>query len=759
MALGLMCMWCPIFFSIMKYFTFFNFPKIMLLAILLASCSAIVAQNAADSTQKVIDLNETVISATRGSQARTQVAQQVQVIDKREIERLNAQTTADLLQSTGGVFVQRSQQGGGSPVLRGFEASRVLLVVDGVRMNNAIYRAGHLQNIITMDNNSLDRAEVLFGPASTVYGSDALGGAICFYTKNPTFAKEGQKMSTHGGAFFRVASANNERTGHIDLNLGGQRLGSYTSFTHSDFGDLRMGEKEGSAPFFGRRDVYVQRIDGKDVLVTNEDPYLQKFTGYSQHDILQKFVFQQNSRIKHILNIQYSNSSDVPRYDRLTDPGTSGGLASSEWYYGPQKRLMGAYTFQLDEAAWFNGGLRTTVSYQDIEESRHNRNFNAPNRTSRIENVDVWGFLAEGTHSWGSHSIQIGLDGQYNDVQSKAFRTNVNTGAVTPQSTRYPDGGSTMYNVALYTTHQWQKGEKWVFSEGLRAGYTALDAQFVSRQFFPFPYSEATQSTPVVSGSLGAVLNASSKFRLALNASSGFRVPNVDDLGKVFDSAPGNVIVPNPDLKPEKTFNLELNVLYRLSDRLRWENVIWGTAFVDAIVAAPFKFNGQDSILYNDKKSQVIANQNNRRARLYGFTSELEADICSFWAAYGSVSYTKGEILSSEATLPLDHIPPVYGRIGTRLHNHRAFAETYVLFNGKKPISQYNKGGEDNPQYAPADGMPAWWTLNIRTGLRFWKNYQLQVGVDNLLDVQYRTFASGINGPGRNIYATARFNF
>ncbi|NJN34367.1 MAG: TonB-dependent receptor plug domain-containing protein [Saprospiraceae bacterium] len=69
--------------------------------------------------------------------------------------------------------------------MRGFEASRVLLVVDGVRMNNLIYRSGHLQNAITVDQNMLDRVEVLFGTASTVYGSDALGGVVHFFTKKP----------------------------------------------------------------------------------------------------------------------------------------------------------------------------------------------------------------------------------------------------------------------------------------------------------------------------------------------------------------------------------------------------------------------------------------------------------------------------------------------------------------------------------------------------------------------------------------------
>lgn len=129
-----------------------------------------------DTAMEEVSLNETVVAASRGSQARTAVAQQVRVIRRTEIERMNAPSTADLLSNTGQVFVQKSQQGGGSPVIRGFEASRVLLVVDGVRMNNAIYRAGHLQNVITMDNAALDRAEVLFGPASTVYGTDALGG-------------------------------------------------------------------------------------------------------------------------------------------------------------------------------------------------------------------------------------------------------------------------------------------------------------------------------------------------------------------------------------------------------------------------------------------------------------------------------------------------------------------------------------------------------------------------------------------------------
>ncbi len=718
---------------------------------------ALSAQNTkADSTQKAVTLNETVVSANRVSQSRSSIAQDVHVLRRGEIERLNAQSTADLLQNSGAVFVQKSQQGGGSPVLRGFEASRILLVVDGVRMNNAIYRAGHLQNVITMDNAALDRAEVIFGPASTVYGTDALGGAICFFTKDPLLSDRG--FTTVGSAFARYGTVNEEKTGHVDFSLGGRRIAALTSFTYSDFGDLRMGKQAGLDGPFGERPKYVERINGKDSLVYNADPYVQKFTGFSQYDLLEKIVFRQNSNLRHTLNIQYSTSSDIPRYDRLTDQSSTG-LASAEWYYGPQKRLMAAYTLGLGKAGFFNSGLRATASFQDIEESRHNRNFDAPRRTDRVETVKVYGLSVDGARTWGAHqNLHIGMDAQYNDVTSEASRFNVNTNEVTTQSTRYPDGGSQVTNAALYATHSWNCG-KWVVNEGLRGGFSSLTSKFLSREFYPFPYDKVEQSSPVVSGSLGAAWNGSENWRFAINASSGFRMPNVDDLTKLFDSQKGSVAVPNIDIKPEKTFNLDLNLAYRVSDRLRWENVLWGTLFRDAIVTDVFQFNGQDSIEYDGVLSRVLASQNKRNARLVGFTSNLEADATENMAFYASVAFTKGEILEeneADKTSPLDHIPPAYGRVGMRWHTPKASLEPFILFNGKKRLEDYNLEGEDNLQYAPLNGAPAWITLNLRGGYRFGKYLTVQAGIDNILDLQYRNFASGINAPGRNFWLTLR---
>src|SRR3712207_547328 len=190
------------------------------------------------SSSEEINLDEVTIYSNKFAARRKNIVQKIEVVTARQIAHLNTQNTGDLLINTGNVFVQKSQQGGSSPVIRGFEASRVLLVVDGIRMNNAIYRAGHLQNVITVDQNMLERVEVLYGPASTLYGSDALGGVVHMRTKNPKLSLNDKTFWT-GSGFVRYSSANKEKTGHADLSIGGKKLAWLQSYNFSDFDDLK----------------------------------------------------------------------------------------------------------------------------------------------------------------------------------------------------------------------------------------------------------------------------------------------------------------------------------------------------------------------------------------------------------------------------------------------------------------------------------------------------------------------------------------
>ena len=702
-----------------------------------------------------VKLEETVISANRIAESRQTVAQSVNVISKSAIERNNAPNTAELLQNLGGVFVQRSQQGGGSPVLRGFEASRVLMVVDGVRMNNAIYRTGHLQNVLTVDNNSLERAEVLFGPASTVYGSDALGGAICFYTKKPKYSEKARSLTINPGFMIRYGSVNHEKTAHAELNIGGHRLASFTSFTHSAFDDLRMGKNTRGKADFGLRPYYIDRINGRDSLVRNSDPYLQKYSGYSQYDFLEKISFKQNSNMEHHLNFQFSNSSNIPRYDRLTDPDGTG-LRNAEWYYGPQKRLMASYQLNVRNLGWFNNGLRTTLSWQDIDESRNSRRFNRTGLKKQIENVKVTGLTSMAERVNGRNTLRVGADFQYSDVTSVAYEENITTGIQTPVGTRYPDGGSYMADAAGFATLSQNLG-KLILSEGARGGFSTMHGSFVNTDLFPFPFSEVSQKSPTGSGHLGLVWLPTTKWKVSAIAATGFRMPNVDDIGKVFDSQAGSLIVPNPDLKPEQTYNLELGWQYAPNSRFRWETSLWNTSFRNAIVTDNFQYNGQDSVVYDDVLSRILANQNKRKANIWGFTTGINSDITSFLTLQASCTYTYGRILQNEGgTTPLDHIPPFFGKISARYHKNKLDAEVYSIFNAKKSLNDYYLNGEDNEQYAPADGMPGWYTLNLRLGYRLIRFVNIQAGVDNITDVQYRNFASGINAPGRNIFVALR---
>lgn len=703
------------------------------------------------------DLPEVVISVNRVEQNRMDLPQEIISVTEKQIERGNMPTTAEVLQSGGQVFVQKSQQGGGSPVLRGFEASRIQLVIDDVRLNNLIYRSGHLQNIITIDPAVLSRVEVVNGPSSTIYGSDALGGVIHMRTKNPVFSTD--SFQFYGSAFLRHATATNEQSGHIQLNTAGRKWAAFSSITFSDFGDVIMGKKAGSLDsLWGQRYFYVDRINDKDTMVKNDDEFVQRFSGYRQIDFIQRVSYRDNHDAIHSVNLQFSTSSDIPRYDRLTDKN-AGGLRFAEWNYGPQQRLLAAYYYDRQLKHSFFDRMKAVVSYQYVVESRHTRTFGSAIQSNRTEFVNVGGYTVFLDRERDKHAIRIGIDGQWSSVNSFAVAKNILTNAEGPESTRYPDGGNAMGNHAAYLSHTWNINNKLVVHDGIRLTYTSLHSLFSDTIFFQFPFSSVTQRNLNASGNLGLVWRPTEKLKLSVLGSTGFRMPNVDDLAKVFDSSPGIVIVPNPKLGPERVWSGEAGITFNMTDKLRWENNGYYSLFTNAIVTDRFQYNGSDSIFYDGTYSAVYANQNKRRAFITGYSTSVEAELSDRLHFVASLTYTYGRILADTGNTPLDHIPPIFGRVSIRYIWNSLEVELFSLFNSSKKLDDYYLNGEDNEQYATAMGIPSWQTMNFRCSWAGWKPVTLQLGIDNIMDINYRTFSSGIQAPGRNFIVSGRVNF
>ena len=703
-----------------------------------------------------VPLTEVLISSNKVKEKRENVAQEVQVLRRSELQVMNQSSMADVMTNTGSVMVQKSQQGGGSPIIRGFEANKVLMVVDGVRLNNAIYRGGHLQNIITLDNSIMQKVEVAFGPGSVVYGSDALGGVMHFFTMDPTLST-GDSTLVKANAYMRYSSASDAYAAHADISLGSQKFGSLTSFTYSKFDDLRQGSvRSPYNPDFGERPWYVERINGVDSVITNSDKDVQVGSGYDQVDLLQKFLYRPSDKVSHIVNLQYSTSSDVPRYDRLTQ-SSNGNPRFAEWYYGPQERLMASYRYKRMEDHPLYDHMSLLFAYQNIEESRNTRRFRTEDLNQQVEQLDILSFNADFSKFKGLHEIHYGAEANLNDVTSMAISENISTSVTVPSDTRYPDGGSTMNSFAIYGTHTWKINEFLVLNDGIRLSQVRLNSTFIDKTFFPFPFSDVEQNNTAVNGSLGLILKAPATWRFSINLSTGFRAPNVDDLSKVFESVPGSVIIPNPDLKPEYTYNGEIGISKTFGQGVNLSVLGYYTLYQDAITVQSASFNGQDSLLFDGVLSRVTSSANAGEAYLYGGEARLLGNLNETLSAYATFNYTYGRIRTDSVDYPLDHIPPIFGKLGIRLSDEDFRAEFFCQYSGWKRLKDYNLVGEDNIANATEVGMPSWFTLNARLNYQFDAHFNLQVACENILDQNYRVFASNISAPGRNFILTLRY--
>ncbi len=706
-------------------------------------------------------LDEVVMSISKWEQQKKDIPHKIVSLGARAIAFANPQTSADLLQHSGKVFVQKSQLGGGSPMIRGFATNRLLLTVDGVRLNNAIFRGGNIQNVISIDPYGIKNTEVIFGPGSVIYGSDAIGGVMNFYTKSAILSSI-DSLSLTGNANYRFASANKENTAHFDFNLGKKKWAYLTSVSYNSFDDLKMGS---NGPNSYLRENYVATTNGIDALVINDDPQKQVSTGYNQINLMQKITHKPNNKWNLNMGLFYSGTSDYSRYDRLIRPSEDGnGLRSAEWYYGPQKWFMGNVQVNKKGKGKFYDGLKITTAYQYFEESRHERGYQDPILYSTEEMVNALSTNIDFENKKiGDLRLYYGAEYVYNYVNSNGSQKNITTNIQSAAAPRYPDSSS-WQTIAGYINGEYKAKPNFTLLSGLRYSHVWVDAEF-DKTYYSFPFDNADLSTGALTGSLGFSWFPKKDLKITFNGSTGFRSPNIDDVGKVFESEPGSVVVPNLDLEPEYAYNVELGIQKNYKDKVVFKGAAFYTYLVDALVRRNYLFNGLSQIEYNGELSNVQAMQNAAKAYVYGFEFGLEAFLSENLSLISNLTLTEGIEEEDDGTdTPARHVAPTFGDFHLVWKNQNLKTDLFLNYNGE--IANYDLAtSEQSKSYIYAqdsNGLPyspSWYTLNLRCQYNLTNAFKVSLGIENITNQLYRSYSSGIAAPGTNLILGVGYSF
>ena len=708
----------------------------------------------------VEDLDQVVISASKFEQNKRDIPQTIVNISSNDIQFENPQTSADLLESSGNVFIQKSQLGGGSPMIRGFSTNRLLITVDGVRMNNAIFRSGNLQNVISIDPFSIQETEITLGAGSVVYGSDAIGGVMSFYTQKPQLSYK-DSLYFQANSAIRYASANREKTGHLDLNFGFKKWAFSSSISFTDFDDLRMGSH---GPDDYLRPEYVDIVNGQDVIVPNEDPQVQTPTAYDQLNLLQKIRFEPKEDLSFDLGIYYTSTSDYPRYDRLIRY-RGDNLRSAEWNYGPQRWFMGnMQVTKLSSSSNLYDKIQATAAYQNFEESRIDRDFESEDRRERQEQVDAYSFNVDFEKALSAKtSIFYGLEYVYNRVRSNGFLTNIDTGETSAIVSRYPDGSS-WQSIAAYSSFKYKPNPKFVFQTGIRYNHVIANVDFrANNSFLNLPFDDAKINAGALTGTAGISWMPNDMILWKLNASTAFRAPNIDDLGKVFDSEPGAVVVPINDLKPEYAYGGELGLQLNFDDFVLVDLATYYTFLDNALIRSDYTLNGVSEIEYDGELSDVQAIQNASKEWIYGFEAGIRFNISKHLKLTSQYNILGGTEDDNGNEVPVRHVAPNFGNTHLVWKNEKLQIDAFAEYNGELSFNQlapserakdfiYALDENGNP-YAPS-----WYTLNLRTQYQISDQATIIASLENMTDQRYQTYSSGIAAAGRNLILSLRYS-
>jgi len=713
-------------------------------------------RNTNDISYLVQELDEVLVSPSKFLESSREISKKVVSINRNTVELANPKTSADLLETTGNIFIQKSQLGGGSPIIRGFSTNRLVISIDGVRLNNAIYRGGNIHNVISISPMTIQNIEVILGSESVLYGSDAIGGVMNFYTKSPVLSETSNKK-IKSNISSRYSTAASEKMYHFDIAYSTKKISFLSSITQSSFGDLRMGSN-GPTDYL-RENYVVTSYNDADEVVENSDSKIQKFTAYKQLNLMQKIFYQPNENLKFDFGIHFSKTNNIPRYARLIIDDENDSFVFSEWYYGPQKWLLinNQITIDSKNKKIFDV-LKIGTSFQNFEESRNSRKFSESNLNSRFESLDIISLNIDFLKKINYKSnIKYGVEFIHNGLESKGKSTDLINGFESLISTRYPNNSS-LKSFGAYVNFKDKIIQDLFLHSGLRFTFSNLKADLSqNNDYFDFTFGNVSLKNSALVGGVGLSWLRNNNNIWKLNINTAFRSPNIDDLAKVFDSAPGNVLVPNPELEPERSLGFELGSYFKTSNNIELDFSSYLTYLYNGMIRGDFVLeNGLTEIIYDGSLSQIQALQNSSRSLIYGLEIGMKWPLSQNLILKTQHNIIAGyELNELPFSLPVRHIPPNYGNFHIVFKKGRLILDAFVNYNSEIPFKDLAESERAKAYLYALDKngnpySPSWHTINLRTKYSFSENINCSLSFENISDKLYRPYSSGISAAGSN---------
>jgi outer membrane receptor protein involved in Fe transport len=662
---------------------------LLFIFLLVTTATRLLAQQ--DTMLKQLD--EVIITSQRTAQKDINIPYSTVSVSSAWLADYRPRTTPEALSGMNGVFVQKTNHGGGSPFLRGLTGNQTLILVDGIRLNNSTFRYGPNQYLNTIDALNISKMEIAKGTGSVQYGSDAIGGVLQVFTREPAFSTGMPSWS--GRVLGKYMTGNMEKTVRGEAAYSGQKFSAAVGATYRNFGDLIGGDTSGK----------------------------QSPSGYKEFafDTKLKFLLRPNTVLT-VAN-QFLQQQHVPVYHKVVLEN----FGLNEFH--PQSRMLNYARLNISTNSSLLNKIEIIGSWQKSMEGRNSRKNGTFSLRKESDEVNTLGFTTDVssvfTKSWTANS---GVEIYADKVNSKTELVNTQSGSASLLRGLYPNNAANG-NYSLYSLHHFTF-DNWIVEAGARYN------------IFSIRISDTTLGKVKINPS-SFVYNASLLYKLTqyqsvyLSFNTGFRAPNVDDMGTL-GIVDFRYEIPTGNLAPERSRNIELG--YKLRSN-KWAASISGYYMHLSNLITRVKLNNEMISGY-----PVYRKENLESGYIKGFETAIDYQPVAGWYFNGNVSYTMGQALTKNE--PLRRIPPLNGRLLSRYSYKKWSATGELLFASKQ--SRLAQGDKDDNRI-PKGGTPGWKVLNFYTSYEM-AAVRLNLGAQNILNVDYRTHGSGINGVGRSAW-------